>query len=108
MGLIICKKHGESGIIQFSETLFRHYHQDKETNITLLEFKYPNIPEIHHYFDSSEDLSSFLIVDSFQEFESKFSEISGSSGACALCFKEYIDNHSIVITKKRIAIPLED
>ncbi len=105
MGILICNNHGQSGILQLSEDLLSIYKKRTKTDIILLAFKYPGIPELHYYFSYSEEVDWLLHFETYEDFDMKLSKISGNPVVCYKCFFEYLDQQKIKIQKKIVYIP---
>ncbi|WP_281988981.1 hypothetical protein [Aquimarina aggregata] len=105
MGIILCKEHGESGIVQMSEMLFALFSNKKNTNIIKLVFNIEEIDErFEHYFSLDEDISRFSDEMNLDYFESEFSKISRDSGCCINCFKDYSNSIKAKVIEKEFSI----
>ena len=104
MGLIICEIHGESSIIQMSESLHRYYINNIKTEVIKVIYEVEELNNFVHYFSIEDNLSKGLQINNINEFEGDFSKISGDPGACVDCFKLYLNNKNIEVKEKRVLI----
>ncbi|MBQ4819034.1 hypothetical protein [Aquimarina sp. MMG016] len=97
MGIVICDKHGRSGIVQMSKTLHYLFLNGKDTDIVKAIFNIKELDESFiHYFSFDEDISQFKSEMDLDYFESEFSKISGDPGSSINCFKDYLSKNKVI------------
>lgn len=104
MGLIICKIHGESSIVQMSELLYKYYINNIKKEVIKVIYQVEELDNFVHYYSIEDDLFKGTQINNINEFDDYFFKMNGDLGACVDCFKLYLNNKNIEIKEKRVPI----
>ncbi len=103
MGILICNKHGESGLIP---TISRELsHGMKQGSVKAEDIGIAHVQlfeqgevldeKIYFFHKGLDDLNSYYLINSEEsdrEFSKKISEVYRGGGYCVYCFREYMRN----------------
>lgn len=106
MGIIICDKHGRSGIVQMSDELHNKYYSNcKNFNIIRIIFRVNSLDtDFAHYELSNEKTFDNEKVKNFDEFEVIFNKIADYKIICVNCLKDFISTNNIELKERIIVI----
>jgi len=101
MSLILCKKHGEVGLIPTVSAMLAHGIKQETviaddigiTHIKLIDEAELLGEKIYFFHNKFDNLKPFYLIDddkSDQYFSQEISQIFSGGGHCVYCFKEYM------------------
>lgn len=102
MSLILCKKHGEVGLILTVSAMLSHGIKQETvsaddigiTHIKLIDKGELLSETIYFFHNKFDNLKPFYLIDddkSDQQFSQEISQIFNGGGYCVYCFKDYME-----------------
>lgn len=106
MGIVICDKHGRSGIVQMSNKLRDKYDSNcKNFNIVRIIFRVDSLKtDFAHYELLNEKTFDYENIKRLNEFEMVFNKIADYNNICVNCLKSFIQTNNIELTEKIVVI----